>query len=226
MRSSLSGMSNLVLATRNEHKVAELRAMLGDVLEVKTLSDFADAPQLPETADSFAGNASQKALALAQWLGGLPENDFPAHARSHCLVASDDSGLEVDALDGAPGVHSARYASADGGNASDADNNIKLLREMENVPLEKRSARFVCVIAVTKVVRREDTSGARLFEGTCEGTITTVPHGENGFGYDPLFIPSGHWQTFAELGAEVKNQLSHRAVAFSKMASWLRESVL
>ena len=146
-------------------------------------------------------------------------------------MLADDSGLEVDALNGAPGVHSARFAaldrSADGssaspaGNSPDADNNAKLLRLLADVPLKNRTARFHCVIALVGVPEKRvevaspvcyaDEFEPRTFDGVCEGRIISAPRGQNGFGYDPLFVPIGFEQTFAELGEDVKNKLSHRA---------------
>ena len=217
-------MSNLLLATRNLHKAEELRALLGDNFKVQTLDKFLEAPALPETAGSFAGNATLKALTMAQWIGSLKEAGDPMIVGEARYVVADDSGLEVDALDGAPGVYSARYASTNGGNASDTDNNTKLILKLENVPPKKRAAQFVCQIALAEIVCREDTPEAHLFEGRCDGHIAESPRGEHGFGYDPLFIPAGHQQTFGELGGEIKSQLSHRARALAKMIDWLNQS--
>ena len=217
-------MPNLLLATRNRHKVEELRDLLGDDFEVQTLGEFPEAPALPETAGSFVGNATLKALTTAQWIGALQEAGDPILIGETRYVVADDSGLEVDALEGAPGVHSARYAATNGDNSSDADNNAKLLRELENMPPEKRAAQFVCELALTEVVSREATPEAHLFEGRCKGCISESPRGEHGFGYDPLFIPAGHEQTFGELGGEIKSQLSHRAQALTKMIDWLKQA--
>ena len=214
-------MTKLAIATRNAHKVKELRVLLGDEFKVQTLDDFPSAPALPESAGSFAGNATLKVLTLAQWIGASLES-----VDAEQYVVADDSGLEVDALDGAPGVHSARYASLDENNSSDADNNTKLLSELESVPAEKRAARFVCQIALAKIVGRDDTPEAHLFEGVCEGHIAETARGEQGFGYDPLFIPGGYEQTFGELGAETKNELSHRAKALAKMIKWLKSTAM
>jgi XTP/dITP diphosphohydrolase len=146
--------------------------------------------------------------------------------------------LEVDALGGAPGVYSARFAATDAplaGNSPDSANNAKLLPLLEDIPLEKRTARFRCVLALTPVLRSLDKSASpvcytdefelqtELFEGVCEGRIGFAPRGQNGFGYDPLFIPLGHDQTFAELGEAVKNQLSHRAKALAKLKQRLSQ---
>ena len=156
-------------------------------------------------------------------------------------MLADDSGLEVDALDGAPGVLSARFAAMDangGGpsateNAPDAANTAKLLRLLEKVALEKRTARFRCVLALTPVVAcdtenrspvcyaHEAELRTELFKGVCEGRISFFPTGSNGFGYDPVFIPIGHEQSFAELGEPVKNKISHRAQALGKLRDWL-----
>jgi XTP/dITP diphosphohydrolase len=152
------------------------------------------------------------------------------------FVLADDSGLEVDALNGAPGVHSARFAALDTqsqGNSPDADNNAKLLRLLKDVPLEKRTARFRCVLAMTPVMAPSATNASpvcaadefelqtELFDGACEGRIGFTPGGQGGFGYDPLFIPDGQWQTFAELGEVTKNQLSHRAKALEALKNKL-----
>jgi XTP/dITP diphosphohydrolase len=226
-------MITLVIATRNAHKVEEIRSILGDRFEYRTLNDFPDAPAVIEDAPTFSGNAAKKAVALAAWLaeraGGSPE-------AGEVLVLADDSGLEVDALGGAPGVHSARFAAADTGgseNSSSAQNNAKLLRLLEAVPPERRTGRFRCLLALAPVVvpgrrsaspvceAREEELRTELFEGACEGTLTPGPRGEGGFGYDPLFVPDGYEGTFGELGAEVKNRLSHRARALEKAREWL-----
>jgi XTP/dITP diphosphohydrolase len=149
---------------------------------------------------------------------------------------ADDSGLEVDALNGAPGVHSARFAALDtgaSGNSSDADNIAKLLRLLKDVPLEKRTARFRCVLALTPILPEQEKNTSpvcsadelelqtELFEGICEGRIIFAARGSSGFGYDPLFIPDGCDQTFAELPEEAKNRISHRAQALAKLKSRL-----
>jgi XTP/dITP diphosphohydrolase len=133
----------------------------------------------------------------------------------------------VDALEGAPGVHSARFAALDrnaagsSANSPDADNNAKLLRLLKDVPPEKRTARFRCVIALVAVHPPSATLPPQMFDGACEGRIGFSPRGKNGFGYDPLFVPEGFGETFAELGDEVKNQLSHRAKALARMRAKL-----
>jgi len=227
----LGGMVTLVIATRNAHKVGEIRAILGERLRYLTLNDWPQAPDVVEDAGTFAGNATKKAVALARWLGVRQAPD-----EGGFYVLADDSGLEVDALGGAPGVHSARFAALDTGkpgNSPTAENNAKLLRLLEGVPLKKRTARFRCVLALAPVPGAEPGSASpvcqaeeaelrtELFEGACEGRIGLAPRGEGGFGYDPLFIPEGHEATFAELGEEVKNRLSHRARALVKLRAWL-----
>ena len=217
-------MKILALATRNAHKAAEINAILSGQFRCLTLRDFPGAPETIEDAPDFFGNASKKALELAHWLRSssvkTPSLDFPL------LVLADDSGLEVDALNGAPGVHSARFAAADkqSGNSTDADNNAKLLRLLQNVPLEKRTARFRCVLALVSVeTPQSPVSAAQLFDGVCEGRIQFAPRGQGGFGYDPLFIPDGQTQSFAELGEEMKNRISHRAQALTKLRAALVE---
>ena len=205
-------MTTLLIATRNRHKVAEIRAMLGGTFSLLTLEDFPDAPETVEDAATFSGNAVKKAAQLARWI----RENSPAKtsAANPALVLADDSGLEVDALGGAPGVHSARFAALDQAeNSPDADNNAKLLRLLKDLPLEKRTARFRCVLALVETA----TGDAQWFDGACEGKILSAPRGENGFGYDPLFVPDGFDRTFAELGEDIKNRLSHRAQALDKL---------
>ncbi|MGO9199630.1 MAG: non-canonical purine NTP pyrophosphatase [Limisphaerales bacterium] len=258
-------MITLLIATRNRHKAQEIRSILGGRFQYLTLNDFPDAPKVVEDAATFAGNAAKKALELAQWLGqstvhssqSTADSPRPArhsakrgggstvgslrpgshgHLRGEVFVVADDSGLEVDALGGEPGVRSARFAGLEGGgpeNSSSARNNVKLLRLLKDVPPDKRTGRFRCVLAVCPVVRREQESAspacqateaelrAELFEGACEGRITAALRGRGGFGYDPLFVPEGHDLTFGELGQEVKNRLSHRARALEKLRQWL-----
>lgn len=217
-------MPAILIATRNAHKVSEIQAILGKPFEYLTLKDFPQAPKVIEDADTFAGNATKKAVELAKWIAG--HNAWPAAD----FVLADDSGLEVDALNGAPGVFSARFAAMDSGeNSPDADNNAKLLRLLKEVPLEKRTARFRCVIALTPVPSKAIESASpvcyadepelqtQLFDGACEGRIIFEPRGANGFGYDPLFVPNGFDETFADLGEDIKNKLSHRARALEKL---------
>ncbi len=207
-------MTTLLIATRNAHKVGEIQAILGANFRCLTLKDFPDAPAVIEDADTFAGNATKKAAELAHWLS----NSSLATRHSSLFVLADDSGLEVDALNGAPGVHSARFAALDKTeNSPDADNNSKLLRLLKEVPLEKRTGRFLCVIALAEINPQSAIRNPQLFDGACEGRIQFAASGQGGFGYDPLFVPDGFTQSFAELGEDVKNQLSHRAKALAKL---------
>jgi XTP/dITP diphosphohydrolase len=213
-------MLTLLLATRNAHKVGEICAILGDKLRYLTLNDFPDAPQVVEDAGTFAGNAAKKAVELAHWLSQTGRAEGGS-GNARTLVLADDSGLEVDALDGAPGVHSARFAALDSGqagNSPDAENSAKLLRLLKDVPAAKRTARFRCVIALATVGGPQSAiHNPQLFSGACEGRIGFEPRGQNGFGYDPVFIPTSFAQTFAQLGDEMKNSLSHRAGALAKL---------
>jgi XTP/dITP diphosphohydrolase len=220
-------MATVLIATRNAHKVQEIRAILGGQFQFLTLNDFPNAPKVIEDANTFAGNATKKAVELARWLEAENHNPMPDY------VLADDSGLEVDALNGAPGVLSARFAAMDATeNSPDQDNNAKLLRLLKDVPLEKRAARFRCVIALTPVASKKVENASpvcyadelelptQLFDGACEGKILFEPRGKNGFGYDPLFVPDGFEETFAELGDNVKNKLSHRAKALEKLKAF------
>jgi len=213
-------MTTLLIATRNAHKVGEIQAILGAGFRCRALlREFPTAPVPVEDADSFAGNAVLKARSLAGWLASSSAAG-ELEAERACVLA-DDSGLEVDALGGAPGIHSARFAaldSAQAGNSPDQDNNTKLLRLLAGVPAEKRSARFRCALALMPV---GGTAAPEIFEGTCEGRIDLAPRGVGGFGYDPLFIPVGRAQSFAELGEETKNLISHRSQALAKLRMWL-----
>jgi XTP/dITP diphosphohydrolase len=209
-------MTEIVIATRNAHKVAEIQGILGGRVCLLSQGDFPGAPTAIEDAATFAGNAAKKAEGLAAWLEG---NSRPAHISGPFYVLADDSGLEVDALGGAPGVHSARFAAVDTastGNSTDAANNAKLLRLLEGVPTERRAARFRCVLALA--TRDKATL---LFEGRCEGRIAMVASGVGGFGYDPLFVPEGFAQSFAELGERIKNDISHRARALAQFLKFL-----
>ena len=218
-------MTTLLIATRNAHKVGEIQAILGAEFRCLTLKEFPDAPPVVEDADTFAGNATKKAAELAKWLAD--NSELKTKNSKLDYVLADDSGLEVDALKGAPGVYSARFAALDKTeNSKDADNNAKLLRLLKDVPLEKRTGRFRCVIALVPVPEKQiesaspvcyaDEFTAQTFDGTCEGRIQFAASGQGGFGYDPLFVPDGFKQSFAELGEEVKNKLSHRAKALEK----------
>ena len=240
MPTSSERLLTVVLATGNRHKAQEMRAILSDQVRCWTLDDFPGAPVVVEDAPTFTGNATKKAVQLAAWLGGDPSRNPRPRTRSLSVLA-DDSGLEVDALNGSPGVHSARFAALDRSadvssaraNSPDTANNAKLLRLLENVPLEKRTARFRCVLALTPIISaktgnhspvcyaNEAELQTQLFEGVCEGRISLAPSGAGGFGYDPLFVPNGYEQSFAELSEAEKNKISHRANALQKMREWL-----
>lgn len=225
---------HLVIATRNAHKVDEIQAVLGPRFVYHTLRDFPGAPEIAETGDTFEANARLKAEGLALWLaqGGAmaargatsprPEPSAPPHVPGESwFVLADDSGLEVDALGGAPGVQSARFAAQEfgiEGNAPDGANNARLLRLLADVPAASRTARFRCVLAYTPVGRRDST---RFFAGACEGRIAFVPRGAHGFGYDPLFVPHGFSESLAELGETTKNRISHRSHALQAFQAQL-----
>jgi len=196
-------MTDLLLATRNQGKLREIRALLAAVpLHVVGLDLFPTAPEVVEDGDTFLANAKKKALTLAAHTGRL--------------TLADDSGLVVPALAGAPGVHSARYA---GPGASDADNNQKLLSAMVNLTLEQRQAAFHCVM----VLALPDQVLAH-FSGELSGLILTAERGRGGFGYDPLFLVREYGQTLAELPLEIKNRISHRGAALNQFLSYLKES--
>lgn len=200
---NVSQCPSLLLGTRNPGKVREIAGILGDVpWEIRSLQEFESIEVPAETGATYAANAIIKA-------------QFYARATGLCALA-DDSGLEVEALGGAPGVFSARYAGA---GASDADRRTLLLSELAHVPVaqEQRRARFVCCVAISL----PDETILNLSEGTCTGTIIFEPRGSGGFGYDPLFVPDGFHETFAELSETIKNQLSHRARALLKTREFL-----
>ena len=190
-------MKKLIVATGNTHKTEEIGAILGAEYEVSDLSLYPDLPSVEETGTTFLENATLKAVQISEQVEGI--------------VLSDDSGLEVDSLDGAPGVYSSRYAGEDG---NDAANNSKLLTELQGV--KDRTARFRCVMVLAK-------AGERLayFDGAVEGRIIDRKKGCGGFGYDPLFMPEGYDQSFAELGEAIKNSMSHRARAMVPVKKWL-----
>lgn len=192
-------MHQLLIATKNAHKTVEIAAMLAG-WEVSDLTAHPDIPAPEETGTTFAENATIKAIAASRRFAGL--------------VLSDDSGLEVDALGGAPGVTSARYA---GPGATDADHRERLLSELARADGRTRTARFHCVMALA---RNGVVLG--LFDGAVEGRIIDTEKGGGGFGYDPLFVPEGFSETFGELSVEIKNRLSHRARALSKVVSFLK----
>lgn len=185
----------LVVATRNEKKCWEIKELLkGLDIKLRSLRDFPGAPEVVEEGEGFKENATRKAVECARFTGRT--------------ALADDSGLEVDVLGGEPGVHSARFA----GEAQDDKANIgKLLKLMEGVPSEMRKARFRCCVAIAR-----PDGLVKVVEGTCKGLIGFQPQGSYGFGYDPVFIVPDYNQTFAQLGPEVKNKISHRARALKK----------
>ena len=185
----------IVLATNNKYKIEEIKDILSNPqLEILTLNDFKDFPKIEETGKTLEENAILKAKAIYQF--------------TQVISFADDSGLEVDALDGAPGVLSSRFA---GQHCSYKDNNMKLLSLMKNIPPANRGATFVCVVAIAK-----DVDNIKTVRGEVRGIITTEEKGESGFGYDPLFYLPELDKTFAQLSFEEKNKKSHRAFAFRK----------
>ena len=221
-------MNKIVFATNNKHKLEEIRSILGEDFEVLSLNDIGCHEDIPETSDTLEGNAMQKAQYVFDKYG------------YDCFA--DDTGLEVEALGGEPGIYSARYAALDGDSSISHDseaNMKKLLRKLEGV--ENRKARFRTVIALlthpqslpkggkydvfASMKTNENPSqkeGVRVeFEGIVDGTIIRERRGGEGFGYDPIFQPEGYEQTFAELGSEIKNHISHRARAVEKLAEFL-----
>lgn len=195
---------DVVLATRNKKKVKEMKKIFRDantpVDNILTLEDFPEFPEVMEDGDAFEANAVKKARAVAEHTG--------------MIAVADDSGLEVDALGGAPGVLSARYA---GENADDRANNEKLLKEMKDIPDDERTARFVCCIALVS------GNEVKTFRGYVRGRIGRMPVGERGFGYDPLFYPEGYNRTFAEMDDEEKNAISHRGMAIRELQEFLKK---
>ncbi|MCS7089143.1 MAG: RdgB/HAM1 family non-canonical purine NTP pyrophosphatase [Verrucomicrobiota bacterium] len=219
-------VETVLLATHNRHKVEELRRILGRELDYRILTDWPDPPRLEETGTTFVENATAKVRQVLEWLKTRLDTDERAQFESPWWVLADDSGLEVDALNGLPGVYSARFAALDsgsGGNSPDAENNAKLLRLLQDVPEPARRARFRCVIAVGRWPWSGGPIPLRWFEGVCEGRVLKEPRGLGGFGYDPLFQPEGYDQTFAEMQPELKNRISHRARALAKLAHWWQQ---
>lgn len=195
-------MHPLLLATRNAHKTREFSEILGNEFDVRDLSAEQDAPEIEETGSTFAENAILKAIAISQRFPGL--------------VVGDDSGLEVDALEGAPGVYSARYS---GPGAKDSENISRLLSELHKLSIKgPYPARFRCVLAIASAGKLLDN-----VEGVVEGTIVEPPRGNGGFGYDPVFQPTGLAQTFGEILPEEKNRISHRANAIRLLRAALGE---
>lgn len=191
----------IVFATNNSHKLEEIRQILGESIEVLSLADINCHEDIPETAPTIEGNAMMKAHYVYDKYG------------TPCFA--DDTGLEVEALDGAPGVYSARYA---GGEGHDSEANMrKLLHELEGK--ENRRAQFRTVIAL--IEQKDGKPVAHTFEGKIEGHISDEKRGTSGFGYDPIFVPEGYEQSFAELGNDIKNKISHRARAVARLAEYL-----
>ncbi|MBF1637129.1 MAG: non-canonical purine NTP diphosphatase [Prevotella sp.] len=190
----------IVFATNNKHKLEEIKDILGKDFEIVSLAEIGCHEDIPETGLTLEENARQKSTYIVE------------HYNHDCFA--DDTGLEVDSLNGEPGVHSARYAE---GTDHDSEANMrKLLSKMSNV--KERTARFRTVISL--IINGVE----HQFEGRVEGRIATEKHGKEGFGYDPIFIPEGYDKSFAELGEEVKNQISHRARAVKKLAEYLSSS--
>lgn len=195
-------MKEIVIATRNEKKLHELQAYLkGIKAQVRSLKDLKSAPSVREDGDTFKENAIKKALVVSKFTKGL--------------VLADDSGLVVDALDGRPGVRSSRFA---GPKKDDHKNNLKLLKSMEGVPLKKRTARFVCAVAIA-----DNGKVLKIIEENCKGLVAFSIRGNYGFGYDPLFLIPKYKKTFGELGLKVKDKMSHRAKALKKAREFLKK---
>ena len=204
----MTRLTRLVVATGNAHKTAEIRRILGDLVGlVEDLSMYPEIGEIEETGKTFEENASIKALTVSRFLG------------DRVWVLSDDSGLEVDALGGKPGVYSARYA---GSGASDAENRAKLLEAIQKIdPVEQSlTARFRCVMVLARGAEK-----ISVFDGSVEGVITETEKGEQGFGYDSIFMPDGYCETFGELSSEVKNKMSHRGRALEQFKQWIAEKV-
>ncbi|QFT90100.1 Non-canonical purine NTP pyrophosphatase [Bacillus sp. THAF10] len=191
-------MKELIIATNNQGKVKDFKTLLEPLgYEIKSLADFPEIPEIEESGTTFEENALLKAQAVANHLGRM--------------VLADDSGLEVDALNGEPGVYSARYSGMD---KDDVRNYQKVLDKLQGIPKHQRTARFVCVLAIV------DPKGEKFtVRGTCEGFIAMEPAGENGFGYDPVFFVEEKQKTMAQLTKGEKNEISHRANAWKKLIS-------
>lgn len=195
----------LVIATRNKDKLREIKTLLkGLKVKISSLNDYPRIPRIKEHGKTFKANALKKAAAAAKF--------------TKKLSIADDSGLEVKALNGRPGIRSSRFA---GEKVTYKDNNRKLLKLLKEVPISKRKARFVCSVAIV-----DPCGKTRIVRGTCQGTIGFQAKGRSGFGYDPLFIPEGYKKTFAELGLRTKNRLSHRAKAFKKAKTAISKTFL
>jgi XTP/dITP diphosphohydrolase len=202
-------MERVLIATSNPGKLRDFAGAAGAFgIEVASIPNLSSLPPVVEDGLTFEANARKKAETYSRYVPGE-------------IVLADDSGIEVDALHGAPGIHSARYAAGDPksaeSNTDDKANNARLLRELKGMPQASRTARFVCVIAAAR-----DGTTMNVFRGTAEGIILDVPHGTNGFGYDPLFWFPPIKKAFAELPSEEKARVSHRGAAFRKFLEWYR----
>ena len=205
-------MRRILIATSNPGKLRDFAgAALRHGVEIAGIPDFSSLPSVVEDGFTFEANAWKKAEAYSRYVPGE-------------IVVADDSGLEIDALNGAPGVHSARYAAPDllnkepheaDANTDDEANNARVLRELKDIPTAQRTGRFVCVLAAAR-----DGKTLATFRGTAEGMVLNAPHGTNGFGYDPLFYFPEIGKTFAELTAEEKSKYSHRGAAFRGFLEW------
>jgi XTP/dITP diphosphohydrolase len=206
-------MRKILIATSNPGKLRDFAgAAAAHEIEIACVPNFSSLPAVVEDGLTFEDNARKKAEAYSGYVPGE-------------IVVADDSGIEIDALNGAPGVHSARYAAPDllnqepheaGANTNDEANNLRVLRELKDVPPERRTGRFVCVLAAAR-----DGKTLATFRGTAEGVILTAPRGRNGFGYDPLFYFPQIGKAFAELTAEEKSHHSHRGAAFHQLLAWI-----
>jgi XTP/dITP diphosphohydrolase len=209
-------MRRILIATSNAGKLRDFAgAALGHGVEITGIPEFSSLPAVVEDGLTFVANARKKAEAYSRYVPGE-------------IVVADDSGLEIDALNGAPGVHSARYAAPDlqnkepheaEANTDDDANNARVLRELRNVPCDRRTGRFICVLAAAR-----DGKTLATFRGTAEGIILDARRGSNGFGYDPLFYFPQIEKTFAELTAEEKAKYSHRGTAFREFLDWCKDS--
>jgi XTP/dITP diphosphohydrolase len=209
-RAAGPGMKRILIATSNTGKLRDFAgAAAGHGVEVAAIPGFSSLPPVVEDGLTFEGNARKKAEEYSRRVPGE-------------IVIADDSGLEIDALQGAPGVHSARYAADEPhkaeANTDDELNNARVLRELNNIPRARRNGRFVCVLAAAR-----DGETLATFRGEAEGIILDAPHGSNGFGYDPLFYFPHIAKTFAELSAEEKSRYSHRGAAFRQLLDWHAE---
>ncbi len=197
----------IYVATGNAHKVLEIGRFFEthglNHVTVKSAKEAGGMPHVDENADTFEGNALLKAKALKEKVG------------KNAYVLADDSGIEVDALDGAPGIFSARYAGESG---NDQANNEKLMRELTDIPDAKRTAHYVCALVLLKPDGEEE-----FFSDICEGRLLREPHGNNGFGYDPYFVPNGYDKTFGELAPTIKDNISHRARALKLLVDFLKD---